>query len=509
MKYLVLALGLLPAIVHAQATHREATPEERSALLPSGAEDKLKAIGVTLSRQAETSVIESSLIQEALDKGSLPASTIEAYIQHLTNQDMSRDDIELRINELSKEYFAELQLQNLEKFLPADKQQEFKTKFESLDKKDASHEELDKELSKLDAEISSSKITKDNEKKFEIFQKSLLAQFKGKTYKKTAPELDDTAYTPFSIMVPLDFSVKSLGKSEALCLTQPELTVSEQLEQLNLQVEELTKEPKIHQIWIAWGYNRSTHSKSDVKFDTAYGSFTVHDAVGKDKPKPFGISYFDPAKLSIPQYNLELGMMFNEKWGMDLNFNHMKYVFDRLKPYEITGDLDLIVAGANGRIPFETAKQNKDATWLRFEHTDGYNYISLGAIYNQNIMKTKNEKFSIDARLGAGPGLMVPRTDVRLYHSKEGYRYGINNKFHVAGGGVHGDARLKFTFWDSIFIQAVTRATYVKVKNALVDGAEGRLEHIQPITSFQVIGQVGYQYKFKNKKNNHNKKKKK
>jgi len=103
---------------------------------------------------------------------------------------------------------------------------------------------------------------------------------------------------------------------------------------------------------------------------------------------------------------------------------------------------------------------------------------------------------------------MVPRTDIRLYYQKDdggSDRYGINNKFHIAGYGVHADARLKFTFWDKVFLQATVRGSRIKVKNALVDGAGASLEHT-PINSVQVIGQIGYQHKFKMKSKTENKK---
>lgn len=253
----------------------------------------------------------------------------------------------------------------------------------------------------------------------------------------------------------------------------------------------------IQEIWIAWGYNRDWHSRSDAMFKTMYGDFTIHDAYGDDVPKKFGIYYFDPEKISIPQYNIEIGVMFNDKWGIDLKMDHMKWKFDRLRDYEITGDFSKKVWSTRGpRKTFEQAKADKDASWLRFEHTDGYNYISVGVIRNFNLVDTK--VVDVDARVSAGAGAMVPRTDVRLYYQKDdgnSDRYGINNKFHVAGYGAHADARLKITFWDRIFLQATARGSRIKIKNALVDGAGASLEHT-PINSLQIIGQIGYQHKF-------------
>ena len=498
MKIFWLLTLLIPQLVWAQATHREATAEERAHLLDANQEEKLKILGKSLAQEHENSTIEKALLQEAFDQGKLPPQKIQGYIQHLTNQEVDQKIIEKKLDSLSRKYFAHQQLKQMDQVLPQNKQAEFQKRFNDLNEKRSSFKELDQLLSELDQEISSSEITRKNEKDFAAFRESLFKEFKARKFTKSS-ELPVGEYSPMKVMVPHDFSLKNSQEEIPLCLVQEVPSATEQMTKLSQKIQELSSEPKVKEIWIAWGYNRSKHTKSDVKFETPHGTFTIHDAQGKDKPTPFSLDYFHPEKLSIPQYNIEIGVMFNEKWGMDLRMDHMKYVFDRLQPYEITGDLDLIVAGANGRIDFEKAKELKDASWLRFEHTDGYNYLATGAIYNQKILQTKKDRFAIDARFGAGAGLMIPRTDVRLYHSKEGHRYGINNKFHIAGGGVHADARLKFTFWDSVFLQATTRGTYIKVENALVDGADARMEHIQPIGSVQIIGQIGYQYKFKAK----------
>jgi len=88
-----------------------------------------------------------------------------------------------------------------------------------------------------------------------------------------------------------------------------------------------------------------------------------------------------------------------------------------------------------------------------------------------------------------------------MIHQDQIYNFhGLDNKFHVAGGGVHTDVGLKVTFFKSFFLQAVTRGTYIKVKDALVDGTESRMEHMQPIASIQFMGQFGYQKTFGGKK---------
>lgn len=521
MKLLLFALCLLPSILHAQETHREATAEEAKIILPKEEGDKLKELGTQLNHESERNLMREATLSEALTKGSLGDDQIKGYIQKLTDQGLHPEEIEQEIEYISRKYFSELQVKDLEKVMPLEKQKIYEEKFNDLQLKSEAgtltHEQLDKEISLLDAEISGSVETKNNEAKMNTLKKSFLDINNKNTFSKSSSIMNEKQFSPIKIMVPYDFSLKNYkGQEDPLCLDGSQIHHASQLNQFTNEMNSITTKgkgdkPFIHQIYFAWGYNRGYHTNSDVKFTTPDGTFTIHDTQSKDRPSPFSAKdYFLPQNMSIPQYNMELGVMFNEKWGMEIKQDHMKMVFDNTKPYEISGDYSHQVVIKNDNptnewdqeipVDFSVVKAKKDATWLRWEHTDGYNYVSVGAVYNQNLYKTKNEKFKVDGRFGAGAGLMIPKTDVSIHQDKQWNYIGKNNQFHVAGGGVHAEAKLRFTFWNTIFLQAATRGTYIKVKDALVDGTSSRMEHIQPIASVQIMGQVGYIHTFKTKK---------
>lgn len=521
MKLLLISLCFIPTTIFAQETHREATPEERSVLLLSDEEKKLKEFGIEASKETERKVMKVALVNQALWNGKLDDIQMKGYIQKMTDQGLAPDQIEEEIENLSNQYYSKLQMKNLEKVLPVEKQKQYEKKFTELQTRDEtgklSHDELDKEISLLDAEISQSPVTKENELKLNQFKAAFLKVKQDNTFVKKPYLIDPKQFGPMRVMVPMNFDLKSFKAKNPLCLEQAGISHHSQLEQLSDQMKSITlngdidKKPNVHQIYFSWGWHKGYHSNTDVKFTTPDGTFTIHDAVGKDRPSPFDPKiYFNPSTISIPQFNMELGVMFNEKWGMELKQDHMKFVFDSSRPYEITGDYSHQVVVTNEHptsewdqqipVDFSVAKANKDASWLQFEHTDGYNYASLGAVYNQRLYQTKNEKFKIDSRFGAGAGLMIPKTKVMMHQDRQWNWEGLDNFWHIAGGGVHGEAKLRFTFWDSVFLQAATRGTYIKVKDALVDGTDSRMEHIQPIASVQFIGQIGYTHTFKPKK---------
>jgi len=266
-------------------------------------------------------------------------------------------------------------------------------------------------------------------------------------------------------------------------------------------------------IYFSWGYNRAWHTNSDATFSTSEGTFTIHDAHGDDRPTKFDPKiYFNPTKMSIPQYNLKLGYEFNDKWGIEIGTDHMKWVFDNQRKYEITGDFDgqVVIDNPNSQhgwdavhaVDFDEVKESGDVTWLGFEHTDGYNYAHVTGVYNQKLYQTKKKVFSLDARFGAGIGVMVPKTKVMMHRDEAWNWQGVDNKFHVAGGGAHADVRLKMTFFDRVFIQGVARGNAVKIQNALVDGERdpgARLEH-SPIYSGQLSVEIGASFPINKKK---------
>jgi hypothetical protein len=251
------------------------------------------------------------------------------------------------------------------------------------------------------------------------------------------------------------------------------------------------------QIYFIWGYNRGWHSKSDATFTTADGTFTIKDAHGNDRPSPFDPKiYFNPETMSIPQYNFRLGYQLTPKWSIEVGMDHMKWVFDPNRTYNVTGNYDRTVYVQDPNDPhnlfglnFDQVKQTGDMRWLTFEHSDGYNYAFVAGVYKHNLYSTRNEKFKVDALGGAGLGLMIPKTKV-MFHQDNWWNFeGLDNKFHVAGFGGHAEGKLRLTY-GPVFAEAAGRYTLIKVENALVNDQGARLEH-SPISSFQFIGALG------------------
>ena len=98
MKLLLIGLCFIPTTIFAQETHREATPEERSALLASEEEKKLKELGVEASKETERKVMKGALVAQALSNGKLDDVQMKGYIQKMTDQGLSpKSNLKLKI----------------------------------------------------------------------------------------------------------------------------------------------------------------------------------------------------------------------------------------------------------------------------------------------------------------------------------------------------------------------------------------------------------------------------
>ena len=255
---------------------------------------------------------------------------------------------------------------------------------------------------------------------------------------------------------------------------------------------------KKHFVYITWGYNRGIHSKSDATFKTASGTFTIHDAVGHDRQSKDLLDYIHPARIPIPQYNLKIGYEVNENWDIVAGLDHMKWVFQNQRQYEITGDYNrtVFVPHASGDpslltgLNFDQVKASGDTRWLYFDHTNGYNYAHLGAVYKKELWRSKNDRFSLGVGGGAGAGLMVPQTTVKFHQDSWWNWQGVDNYFHIAGYGGHADAHIRLGV-GNFFMQPSIRGSYIKIDNALVQSKGERLEHT-PIGSIQFIVEGGY-----------------
>lgn len=242
-------------------------------------------------------------------------------------------------------------------------------------------------------------------------------------------------------------------------------------------------------VYVIWGYHRGKHSRSDITFKTPDGTFTLHDVKGVDRPSSGLQSYIDPTKFTQPQYNLRLGYMITDKVAIEIGTDHMKWVIDLSENYEITGNYERPLWHGSTSYTIDELRAAGYNPPIHLEHTDGYNYANAGVVYYQNLFKSINKRWSVDAGIGAGAGVLVTKTNIYIADGYDGSVRHNDNNFQAAGYGFHGDGRLRISYntrsGNQFHLMATARGVYGKVNNApFLDNYGGSIEH-SGITSVQ------------------------
>ncbi|NIJ45350.1 hypothetical protein FHR24_001818 [Wenyingzhuangia heitensis] len=215
-----------------------------------------------------------------------------------------------------------------------------------------------------------------------------------------------------------------------------------------------------------WGWNRSAYSASDITFKGDDYNFTLKDVVAKDKQIPFSANkYLNPGNVTLPQTNAAIGYFFSENYSVVLGLDHMKYVTVQDQWLTINGEIDPSygVVGADGAVsPFvdNGIKQTED--FLKFEHTDGLNYIHLSVNRFDDISSRfglHSENFVINLTEGIGAGILLPKTNSTLLGKER------HDDFHVSGYGIHAQLGLNFVIYKHFFIQTDLRTGYINMSD--------------------------------------------
>lgn len=215
--------------------------------------------------------------------------------------------------------------------------------------------------------------------------------------------------------------------------------------------------------YFAWGYNKDYFSKSDIHFindGSDHYDFTLINATAADRP---GYDQIFHSNLSIPQYVYRFGYYFNDKRGLgiEINFDHTKYVMNDNRVVHLKGtihgtyyDLDTLVK----------------TDFVKFEHTNGANFLMINLLKKHTFYTSKNNQHVLSSVLKIGAGIVVPKTDVRLFDER------LDNVFHVAGYVTGLDGGLRYEFRQRLFTEATVKGTFANYFNVLTVGT-GKADH--------------------------------
>jgi hypothetical protein len=216
-------------------------------------------------------------------------------------------------------------------------------------------------------------------------------------------------------------------------------------------------------MFIYWGGNRESFSKSDIHFKGPDYDFTLYGVQASDKPKGWSVDYVNPARMTIPQTNLRIGYFINDHYNIAIGVDHMKYVMNQNQIATIGGVIGASYPDYAGTyLPSgNNTIDMSDGTFLKFEHTDGLNYVHTEFSRVDDISKLfrirNTDKFQINITEGVGTGLLYPKTNATLLGKER------HDDFHVSGFGVSAKVGLNFTFFKYFFLQTELKGGYINM----------------------------------------------
>lgn len=207
-------------------------------------------------------------------------------------------------------------------------------------------------------------------------------------------------------------------------------------------------------LYFYWGWNWDWYTKSCIHFQGDNYDFTLNKVSAKDKQHKMDPNiYFNPANVTIPQYNFRLGYFISDNYNISFGIDHMKYVVQGYQSVPISGYIKGTGTIYDG--VWEDDEMVLADNFLLFEHTDGLNYINLEFRRYDAIKSWK--KVSINVTEGLGAGILYPKTNTTLMNYE---RY---DEFHLAGYGISAVFGLNLALWRFFFIQSEFKGGYINM----------------------------------------------
>lgn len=226
-----------------------------------------------------------------------------------------------------------------------------------------------------------------------------------------------------------------------------------------------------------WGYNHSAYTKSDLQLIGQGYDFTLSKVAAEDRPEPFSSVYFNPTKITIPQFNIRLGYNFWNNFNLSLGYDHMKYVIRNNQDVSING---YVAPGIDeqwsGNYNGETVTLNDKH--FHYENSDGLNYIRLQLTRVDQWYRTKKTGwFAINSLMGVSTGMVLSFNDLNFAGDF------TRRTISASGYGISGHLGVRFEFWRHLFVQTNLAGGFihqvnVKTRPTGTDHAKQRFGYI-------------------------------
>ncbi len=202
-----------------------------------------------------------------------------------------------------------------------------------------------------------------------------------------------------------------------------------------------------------WGNNRSAYTKSTIHFVGEGYDFTLKGCRATDIKTPFSPSiYFNPAKLTLPQYNVRVGYYIRKGYAIAVGFDHMKYAFTDKNEVLLSGTInpgiDTTVNNWNGS--YSSFPIVTDRNVFNYDQIKGLNYLKIEFIKTDRWYEAgKNNWFVASTNLGLGLGGILSTTNFTFAGKTN-----TTSSSYMSGFAFSAQAGIRLEFFKHLFIQS-------------------------------------------------------
>jgi hypothetical protein len=213
------------------------------------------------------------------------------------------------------------------------------------------------------------------------------------------------------------------------------------------------------EFFLSWGYNGDNYSNSDLHISqpSLGNDFTYFDVSARDSKA--WTDLFNHS-LTVPQYNVRFGMFLNEKWGVEVALDHIKWI--------VRQDQEVRAAGMLNGSPVDTRVALTEDV-LKYQLNNGANPVFINLIRRYRLTGGPRRTGSIAILLKAGGGFAVPHTENTVFGelNEPGFQFFIGWTADVA-------AAVRAHLWRGLYFEFEDKLLYARYSGVHVDQGEAR-----------------------------------
>lgn len=222
-------------------------------------------------------------------------------------------------------------------------------------------------------------------------------------------------------------------------------------------VQQAAAQPR--QFFFSWGYNGDRYANTDLRFTqpSLNNDFTLVNVQARDSKawtRLFRHSLF------VPQYSLRLGFFVNEKWGLEVALDHIKWI--------VRQDQTVRMIGTMNGLPVDT-QITLTPDVLRYQLNNGANPIFFNLVRRVRLAGELGRTGYVAFLAKAGGGFAVPHTENALFDipNDRGFQ-----PFHGWGGDA--GAAVRAHFFKAVYFEFEEKVLYERYFGVKIDRGTAR-----------------------------------